>query len=694
MTLEDAFSGAAASVLPLLEKMGDSLDEINERLGIASVQSVEAAHGLAKAGDAAKKADLDFAKLSSDLDQAGNALLILGGVIEGAFVVAATKGFKLLMDEEKNLAGLTGWLGDTGDAYRTLGEERAFAFEAGWSEADISGGDPLLLAMGIDPKNLAHTRMVISDLARSMGKEYVDAVQSVMSGSFGMYRSLKFEFGVDIKAEDFEEAGRFAGMTIVDALEQIIRERGKEVGEWTGDFADTITAQLARVQSRLDDVLREGTRALFEAIGDDLNNLLDWFDQAAKSGELEEMIRGLASGLEMVFGVVHNLLGVFTGLMDFFGAENVAKIAAFVAKWALLTGVASKITGAVVGLIGAIQKAGGVMAWFAANPATIWITVIGAAIGGVMLLFEALDPGPVDEIGDAFINLTDEVEKHKNNIYELTSQYDDANKKLADLNKEITKIEALGQPVADSYITQRDALVKLTAELENNIDRERQLMAIKAVQANVEYLEAAPRLETLEKGMDYFLEIDKAMAAKDYGKALFYWQQLTPLAESGEFSLVDLNRIGTGILEAYQGEGAATYQMGAAGFTEEVAPVYEELALVEAKHEALKGYLEPEIEGRGGWAPENFGEATAASETTAKTGGAPPKGDGGGTPAEVNRPRAAYSGLQFAAARAGGETKQYFTFNFNVPVDESMAKYVGEIVKTKVGEMVARTKVL
>lgn len=743
LTLEDGVSGPAAKISDELKKVYEeaerdaaafkdlkegmtiTVDEFlrlqaaSEKLAEAEKQVKEETKHLAeetkRLAREAREAEKQFDEMTREIDRAGNAFLALGGIIAGVFVLGATKGLKLLTDEEKTLAGLTGWLGSADEAYRTLGEAREFAYTAGFAETEITGGDPLLLAMGIDPKNLAHTRTVISDLARSMGKEYAEALQATTSGTFGLYRSLRYTFGVDIKAEDFEEAGRFVGLTVIEALEQVLRERGKEVGELTEEFADTMTAKLARVQGRFDEVLREGTRALFDAIGDDLNSLLDWFEEAAASGELEEMISGLAAGLEIVFGIVHDLLGVFTGLMDFFGAENVAKIAAFVAKWALFTGVATKVTSGIFSIIGAVKKAGGVMAWFAANPATAWIAAIGAAIGVIMLLTEAFKEMPLDEIAESYGELMSEVEGHQKRVNALTKEYENNRDRMEELSRTHENWIKLSPEVLEAHRLETEQLELKNRELETSIELEKELMRVKAQEAFQKMVADWERLEREAGGADIGMQVADLIGRGQIEEAR---KRTLEAYHAGEITETQRRQlIMAGALEGGLGWGlvggaetTAASVMGSyyGGISEAQVELGELAAGVESY--AGLGLLEKgqvatarELGALSAFSlgPGYKPEAVEEIITPLRTGGTL-GGGGGGGPADVLAdeitPRLSFAVegevAQPAATFPGGKTKIDLHFTFNVPVDENMANYVAGKAKEEIAKVFDRSGVL
>lgn len=703
IVLDDAFSAEARRIVPLLERMDRSLEEIERQLRETGASGAVAAGGIKKTGDQAKKTSVDLDKLSRNLNRAGTAFLKLGGIIAGAFVVAGAKGFKLLMDEEKVLAGLTHWLGDTAEAYRFLGEAREFAVRTPWAETAITGTDPLLLAAGVDPENIEHTRLVISDLAASMGKDYAEAAQAAITATFGEYEAMK-RFGFKMNMESFREAGEFAGMTVFEAIEQTLLEKEGAVGDLTESFGETMTARLSNVQARFEEVLREGTRAVFEAIGDDLDSLLNWFDQAAESGELAEIAEGLAAGFGVIFEVIRDLLGVLTTVIEAVGAENIAKILAFAAKWALFSGVAFKVAAGVTKIISVVQKLGGILKWATVGP----IAIAAAAIGGLIWLISALQPEPIDQLAESYGELMSEVEGHQKRVNALTKEYEDNRDRMEELSRTHENWIKLSPEVIEAHRLEREQIGLKNQELETSIRLEKELMRVKAAEAYQKMLADWERLETSAGGADLIMGIldyiDQGQEQSaihqiqmGYETGQISWEQSEGLLASIGYGRqgreADAARLRGGVLEE-----ASTAQGVQQQYISE-AELYAGLGLYGRGQIATMRELDilPEFNLGPGYKPEAVEEIITPLHTGGTLGGG-----GGGGPADVLAdeitPRLSFAVegevAQPTATFPGGKTKIDLHFTFNVPVDENMANYVAGKAKEEIAKMFDRSGVL
>lgn len=718
IVLDDKFSAEARRIVPLLERMDRSLEEIERQLRETGASGAVAAGGIKKAGTQAKKTSVDLDKLSRDLNRAGTAFLKLGGIIAGAFVIAGAKGFKLLQDEEKVLAGLTYWLGDTAEAYRFLGEAREFAVRTPWAETAITGTDPLLLAAGVDPRNIEHTRLVISDLAASMGKDYAEAAQAAISAQFGEYESMK-RFGMMMNVEAFRDAGEFAGLTVFEAIEQTLMEKEEAIGELTEGFAGTMTARLSNVQARFEEVLREGTRQIFEAIGDDLDSLLDWFDQAAESGEFQEMIEGFAAGLQIIFEVGRDLLGVLTDVINVIGVENIAKILAFAAKWSLFAGVAFKVASAVTKIISVVRKLSGVLTWATAGP----IAIAAVALGGLIWLITSLTPEPIDQLAESFDDLMSDLEGHQQRVNALTKEFEDNRDRMKELGKLREGWVKLSPDVIEAHRLEIEQLKLKNDELGTSIELETDLMQLKAQESFQKMRADWRRLEVSAGGGDIIMQAfdligwgqeaeARNLARLAYEAKTISWDQYMAVRNAAGFARAGLE------------ERAAEWKGKAFGL---VSTAMGEQLEYQAVTESYAGIVEYSPEQRawmlgegfdigagtprgfytGGFGMSAAGWGGAGGEEEiipTRIGGTLGGGGGGGRAAvPTGTPRLSVAGLaEFAenvevAGRTkalGGGNKFEQTFIFNVPVDENMANYVANKARQAVNKVFDESGVL
>lgn len=232
--------------------------------------------------------------------------------IGAAFGFVSARGSGLAADLEGARLTMRVLLGDAGQAEKLLGMIRENAAATPFAEGDLIDGSKRLLRLtgaNID-KNMEMLRTMELMAALSPGKTVVDATEALLdAASGGGFERLK-EFGISMRAEDFEAAGRPGGeawgAAVYESLSKTLLEktRGEDL---VGALSQTFAGRKSTFFDSIDAVLRGAGEVINARVGP----LFEPFGAAITS--LQVPVR---NAFERLFGYVDQLAGVAAPLLE------------------------------------------------------------------------------------------------------------------------------------------------------------------------------------------------------------------------------------------------------------------------------------------------------------------------------------------------------------------------------------------
>lgn len=223
----------------------------------------------------------------------GKGLSSLGGIIAGAFSIAAISNFvksifNVTAEFQKFEAVLTNTLGSSSRAQDALRMISDFAAKTPFSVQELTGAFVKLANQGFVPT--ANEMRKLGDLASSTGKTFDQLAEAILDAQTGQFERLK-EFGVKAKKEGDNVTFTFKGVeTQVAYTSDAMKEYLISLGDVQG-----VSGSMAAVSATL---------------GGQVSNLGDSWDTLLKT---------LGSGTNGVFAGTLNFLNEMTqGITEFF----------------------------------------------------------------------------------------------------------------------------------------------------------------------------------------------------------------------------------------------------------------------------------------------------------------------------------------------------------------------------------------